>query len=168
MGVLRAVIERAVLTMFHPREDVPRRGTRALQLVRNDHPRHIGQSFEQLLEAFLRGRLVPVALPENVQHAAILIDRPPPVMPLARDRQEHLIQRPRIAGLGAAGPSRIGLVRAKFPAPLPDRLVGDDDSPGEQQRFAIAVAETEPEGEPGAVTDDLGRTSMVLVRVGSP
>ena len=99
---------------------------------------------------------------------AILIDRPPPVMPLARDRQEHLIQRPRIPGLGAAVPSRIGIVLAKFPAPLPDRLVGDDDSPGEHQLFDIAVAGAEPEGEPDAVTDDLGRKSMRLVRVGSP
>jgi hypothetical protein len=71
-----------------------------------------------------------------------------------------------IARLGAAVTSLIGIVLAEFPAPLPDRLVGDDDSSGEQQLFDITVAEAETEVEPDAVTDDLGWKSMVLVRVG--
>ena len=62
MGVLRAVIEIAVLAMFHPREDVPLRGTIALQLVRDDDPRNILAALEQLTEELLGRVLIPPTL----------------------------------------------------------------------------------------------------------
>jgi len=57
MGVLRAVVEVAVLAMFHPREHLPLRRSVAFELVRDEHPWHVGQALEQLAEALL-GRLL--------------------------------------------------------------------------------------------------------------
>jgi hypothetical protein len=53
----------------------------------------------------------------------------------------------------------------EFSAPLPPRRVGDDDATGEQQLFHVAVAETEPEIQPGTVADDLGGEAVVLIAV---
>jgi hypothetical protein len=50
----------------------------------------------------------------------------------------------------------------EFSAPLPNRLVGDDDATGEQELFHITVAETEPEIQPDTVADDLGGEAVVL------
>jgi len=40
---------------------------------------------------------------------------------------------------------------------LPNRLVGDRDSPLSEQIFRVAEAETEPVIQPHSVTDDFGR-----------
>jgi hypothetical protein len=105
-------------------------------------------------------------LDENIQDVAILIDRPPQVMPFAVDGQKHLIQVPLVARPGPAASELMGIRLSEFPAPLPDRLVGDDDSTGEQQLFDIAVAEAEAKVQPDAMADDLGRKPMVCVRGG--
>jgi hypothetical protein len=41
LGVLRTVVEVAVLAMFHPWQSLPLRRAVAFQLVRNDRARHI-------------------------------------------------------------------------------------------------------------------------------
>ena len=46
-------------------------------------------------------------------------------------------------------------------------VIRNDDPTGAQQLFYVAVAETEAEAQPDAMTDDLGRKSIVCVRVGS-
>ena len=48
MRVLTAVIEVAALAMFHPRQDLPLRGTIALQFIRDDDSWDVLTSFEQL------------------------------------------------------------------------------------------------------------------------
>ena len=75
--VLGAVVEIAGLAMGHPREALPRRGASTLQLVRHAHPWYARQALEPLAEEFLRGLLVPAALPEHIQDVAVLIHRPP-------------------------------------------------------------------------------------------
>jgi hypothetical protein len=58
VGVLRAIIEIAVLAMFHPWEDLPLGGAIALEFVGNDHARDVAQSFKELAKELLRGFLV--------------------------------------------------------------------------------------------------------------
>jgi hypothetical protein len=65
------------------------------------------------------------------------------------------------AGAGAGG-----VLLAKFPTPLPDRLIGDDNATDKEQLFDIPVTEAEPVVQPDAVADDLGRKAVVLIAVG--
>jgi hypothetical protein len=90
MRVLRAVIEVAVLAMFHTREDVLLCRAIAFQLIRDDHARYIRQLLEEFAEELLRRFLVPPMLDENIQDVAVLINRPPQVMPCAIDPQTGL------------------------------------------------------------------------------
>src|SRR5262245_36674072 len=50
MGVLGAVIEIAVLTMFHTGQYLPLGGAVAFELIRNDDPGHVLAPFQQLAE----------------------------------------------------------------------------------------------------------------------
>jgi hypothetical protein len=166
VGIFRAVVQIAVLAMFHPRQDLALRGGIALQLIRDDHPRHVGQAFEQLAEELLRGLLVPATLDENVQHVAVLIHSTPQVMPDTIDGEKHLVQVPFIPWPRSPAPELIGIGLSEFPALLPYCFVGDDDSAGEQQLFHIPVAQAKAEVEPHTVADNLGWESMTLIRVG--
>src|SRR5262249_38244852 len=47
MGVLTPVVQMAALAMFHPRQDLPLRGTIALQFIRDDDPWDVLTPFEQ-------------------------------------------------------------------------------------------------------------------------
>jgi hypothetical protein len=40
---------------------------------------------------------------------ALLIDRPPQVVPCAIDREKHLVQMPRVARTGTPAPELIGI-----------------------------------------------------------
>ena len=58
MGVLTPVVQMAALAMFHPRQDLPLRGTIALQFIRDDDPWDVLTPFEQFTEELLGGLLV--------------------------------------------------------------------------------------------------------------
>jgi hypothetical protein len=163
VGIFRAVVQIAVLAMFHPRQDLALRGGIALQRIRDDHPRHVGQAFEQLAEELLRGLLVPATLDENVQHVAVLIHGTPQVMPDPINGEKHLVQVPFIPWPRSPAPELIGIGLSEFPAPLPYCFVGDDDSAGEQQLFHIPLAQAEAAVEPDAMADDLSRKPMMFV-----
>jgi hypothetical protein len=77
MRILRAMIERAMLPMFHPRENLPLRRAVALQCIRNDDTRNILAPFEELAEESLRRVLVAPMLHQNIEHVPVLIHGPP-------------------------------------------------------------------------------------------
>jgi hypothetical protein len=62
VGVLRTVIEIALLAMFDTWEKFPFRRAIAFELVCDDRPRDIPQPFEQLAEKLLRCSLIAPAL----------------------------------------------------------------------------------------------------------
>jgi hypothetical protein len=68
----------------------------------------------------------PPALQQDVQHVAVLIDRPPQVVEILVDRKKDLIQMPLITWLGPPAPQLIGVSVAKLQAPLADGLIGHD------------------------------------------
>jgi hypothetical protein len=166
MGVLRAVIEIPVLAVLHARQDLPLGRTIAFELVRNDHPRHILAALEQLTEEFLGRVLVPLTLDQNIQDMTVLIHCPPQIVACATNRQEDLIQVPLIPGLRLAVAQLIGICLPELLAPLPDRFIRDDDAPGEQELFHVAVAETKAEVQPDAMADDFRWKSVILVNGG--
>jgi hypothetical protein len=124
MGVLRAVIEVAVLAMFHPRQNLPLCGTIALELVRDDHPWGILTSLKELPKELLGRCFVAAALHQDIEHSPVLIHGPPEIMALPIDREEHFIQVPLVTRLRASASELIGMRLAKFPTPLTDRLIG--------------------------------------------
>jgi hypothetical protein len=166
VGVLRAVVEVPVLAMFHPRKYLLLRGPIAFQLVRDDHPRYVGQSLQQLAEELLGRFLVSAALHENIQDVAILIDGPPQILARTVDREEHFVQVPLVAWSGTPPPELVSALLAKFPAPLTDGLICDDHSPFEEELFDIAIAEAEAKVESDAVANDFRGKAVVFVWVG--
>jgi hypothetical protein len=106
MGVLGSIIEIAVLPMFHARQQLSLGGSITLQLIRDDDPWSVLASFEELAEEFLRGLLVPPALPQDIKDMAVLIDSPPEIVPGPMDGETHLVQMPLVAGSGTSALER--------------------------------------------------------------
>jgi hypothetical protein len=77
LRMLRAMIERAMLPRFPPRENRPLRRAVALQLIRHDDTRNLWAPFEELAEASLRRMRVAPTLPQNLEHVPVLIHGPP-------------------------------------------------------------------------------------------
>jgi hypothetical protein len=105
VGVFRPVVEIALLAMCHTQEHLPLGGTIAAELIRDDDPRDIGQALQQLAKELLRRLLVPLALHEDVEPVAVLIDCPPQIVPFAVDAEKDFIEVPLITRSGAAMPS---------------------------------------------------------------
>src|SRR5215510_4468964 len=84
-------------------------------------------------------------------------------MPLAMNGQKDLIEVPLVPGLGASPLEVIGIVLPKFPTPLPDRFMGDLDTPSQHHLFHIAVTQAKAVIQPDAMADDLSREAMVLI-----
>jgi len=166
MGVLRTVVEGAVLAMFHPREDLPLGRAIALQFIRNDHAWYVLTALEELTEELLGRLLVPPSLHQDIEHLTVLIHRPPQIMPYLVNRDAHFIQVPRITwpGTPATEGMRIGL--AKLAASLADGFVRYDHATDQQEFFPIAVAEREAEIQPDGMADDLPREAMMFIGIG--
>ena len=97
---LRPVVKVAALAVLDPRQDLPLGRGVAAQLVRHDHPGNVLQPLQQLLEEALSRFGVAPALDQDVEHGAVLVDRPPEMMELAADANEHLVQVPFVAWPG--------------------------------------------------------------------
>jgi hypothetical protein len=94
MRVLRTVVEGAVLAMLYPGQHLALRRAVALELIRDQHPGDILTAFEERAEERLGGVLVAPPLHEDVEHHAVLIHRPPQIVPLLVDGDEYLIKLP--------------------------------------------------------------------------
>jgi hypothetical protein len=139
MGVLRAVVEIAVLTVFHTWEYFPLRRAIAFELVCDEHPRDVSQPFEQLAEKLLQ------------------------VMTFAIDGRKHPVQVPLVTRPGPVASELIGIRLPELQALFADGLVGDDDPTSEQELFDIPIAQAEAEVQPNAVADKPHRELMTLV-----
>ena len=166
MRVLTAVIEIATLTVFHSGQDLPCRRAIALELIRNDDARHIGEALEQLAKELLGCLLVPPALPQNIEDVVILIDGPPQVMALTVNCEEYFIQMPFIPELRATAPQAIGIILPKLPTPLTDGFMGHSNTTLEQELLHVAVAQGETIVKPDSVADDFTGKAVVLVARG--
>ena len=94
------------------------------ELIGDQHPRRRSLPLEQFAEEPWRP-WHPARLDPDVEDVAVLVDGPLQILPTAVDRQEHLVEVPRVAGPGLAA-ARAGRVDgSELGAPLPDRLVGD-------------------------------------------
>jgi hypothetical protein len=120
---LSAIVEASALTVADARQNLALRGGIVLELVCHDHP----QALQQLAEEALgRGGAAP-ALDQDIEYISVLVDRPPKIMLLAADADEHLVHLPLFARLWAAPLQHIGEDPAEAQAPLADALTADDD-----------------------------------------
>jgi hypothetical protein len=140
MGIFGAIVEIAVLPMFHARQELSLGGSITLQLIRDDDPWSILASFEELAEEFLRSLLVPPALHQDIEDVPVLVDGTPEIVPCPIDGEEDFIQMPFVAGSGTPAPKLIGIGLPELQAPFADGLVGDDNPTSEQELFDIPIA----------------------------
>jgi hypothetical protein len=166
MGVLRTVVQVAVLPMFDAREALSRRRAIAGQPIGDDDPWHVTAVRETLAEARLGRMCVPSALHEHIQDMAALIHHLSEIMTFAVNGEQDHIQMPRVAWLRASASELMGRDVAECPTPLADRLIDDNDAACEQACFPITVAEAEADIPPHRMADHLGWETVVLVGVG--
>src|SRR4029453_6528716 len=106
--------------MLDAGQDLPLGRSITFEFVRNDHARDVREPLEQLAEKLLGGFLVPSTLPQNIEHVAVLIPRPPEIMAFPMDMEAYFVKMPLVAGPGPSMPELIGVGLAKLAAPLPD------------------------------------------------
>ncbi len=75
--MLGSIVASFVLPMLHAGQGFTVRRPIPLQLIRDDHARHVEQPFEQLAENSLRRFFVASALLEDIEHIALLVYRSP-------------------------------------------------------------------------------------------
>ena len=99
--------------MFNAGHNLALRRAVAPQLVSDEPTRCVAQAFQQFAEEPLGGFGIAPALHQDVEHVPILIDRTPEKMQFAADPDEHLIEKPFVAGPRAASLQCIGDSRPK-------------------------------------------------------
>ena len=151
--------------MIHRRHDRADRSAVTLQLVRDQAKRNLPLTLQELEKEALRCMTVASGLDEDVDQVAVLIDRTPEILPLAVDRNEDLVQVPRVSEAALSSFEIPRVIRTEFQTPLPDGFVRNDDPALREQVFDIAKAQAEPIIVPDGVTDYFGRESMSAVAV---
>ena len=92
--VFGPIVEVAVLSMFHPRQHLPLRGTIALQLIGDDHAWDILAAFEELAEELLRGDRIAPSLHQDIEHVPVVVDGTPEILPFTVNDEEYFVQVP--------------------------------------------------------------------------
>src|SRR4051794_7568094 len=131
-------------------------GAVARQLVRDHDTRRPHLPLQQLAEQAFGGPLVPPLLDEDVEHDAVLVDRPPEPMLLAADHQAHFVEVPFVSHTGQPAPDLVGKALAELARPLAHGLMADRDAASRQHLLHHAKAQRKAEVEPDRVADDLG------------
>ena len=145
------------------RHDAPMRRRIASQLVGDQPPRHATLPLQQLAEESFGGFPITARLDEDIDHITVLIHRTPEVLTFALDRDEDLVQVPRVSQASLSALESTGVFRPEFDAPKSDRFIGNRDAALSQQILNISKAHAESVVEPDGVADDFGRKSISVV-----
>jgi hypothetical protein len=130
VGTLRAVIQVAVLPVFHPRHGLLFRCSIAPQFVSDDDAWNILAAFEELGEELLSGDRIAPSLYQHIEHGRVLVDDgPPQVVTLAVNGEEDLIQMPLVPRSWVPTPELVSIGLPELPAPLPSGFVGHLHAP---------------------------------------
>jgi hypothetical protein len=93
------------------------------KLVGHELPRHLTLMFQCLTKEAFSGSTVPAFRYQNINDVPILIHRPPQVVALAPDRDEHFIDVPDVPKPSLFPAQRSGIGWPKLDAPASNRLV---------------------------------------------
>ena len=135
----------------------------AAKLVGYESARYPALTFQQFAEEALSRSTVSAALDQDVDRIAVLIHGSPQVVALTLDRDEEFIQVPGVAQTTLPSFQGSSVSRAEFATPLPNRLVGDNDTALSQQILDVAEAEGEPVIQPHGVADNQGWKAVAVV-----
>ena len=141
------------------------RRTIASQLVGHETARFQSLTLEEFPKESTRRTPVSPGLHQDIDQVTILIHRAPQILALTMDPHEHFVQEPRISESTLTSLQPPCVVGPERLTPVPNRLLGDRDTPLSKQVLDIAETQAEPVVEPDGVTDDLGWES-VSVRAG--
>ena len=132
MRVLRSVIQTLVRAVFDFWHDLTPGGSIRAQLIGDNPSGWTALLPQQPLQQALGRFGVAPRLDDFVEHIAVLINRPPQPVFLARDRDHDLVEVPDVAPARPLAFEATGVIRPKLQNPAPDRLVGHDDAALEQ------------------------------------
>lgn len=163
MGVFGTIVEPFVLSMRNARQDVLLGCAIARQLIGDHHAWDVLATLAQLSEELLRCCFVPTALYHDIEHVPMLIDRTPARVLFGIDGEEDFVQMPLVARLRPPPPQLIGILLAKFQAPLTNGFIGQHNTTGRHHLCDITIAERKAEIAPDGVADDLGREAITRV-----
>ena len=166
MRVFRAVVQISALPVFDLGKQLAVCHAVALQLVGDDHARHILKAFQQpAKESFGRVSVSP-SLNKDVEHHALLIHRAPKIVLYSADPDEDLVHVPLVSRARSAASQAAREDLAKLLAPLTNRLIANNDATFSQEQLNIPRAEAEHVIQPDGVADYLGGKAMAVARVG--
>ena len=129
---------------------------------RGGQPCFLNSRFSKRLAALVLRR----RLDDLIEHIAVLINRPPQPVFLARDRDHDLVEVPDVAAAWRLAPEAASVRRPELQRPAADRLIGDDDAALEQHLLDQPQAQRKPEVQPDRMGDDLRRKAMAFVADG--
>ena len=120
-------------------------------------------AFQQLPEEPHRSATIPPRLDQYIEDVAVLVHRAPELLLATVERDEELVEMPRVTLLTAPAPKRAGIARTERQTPLADRLVGDRDAALGEEVLNIPKAESESVIKPNGVADDLRRKPVAVI-----
>jgi hypothetical protein len=161
--ILRTVVQTLVAPMFSVRQHSANRWWVAGQLIGDDDARLVADAIDKLPKETLRGILISTLLHQDVQHDAVLINRPPQPVALAADFERHLVQMPLVTSACTPTTESRGVARAELRAPGPDRLMADDDAALGEQVLNVTAAEVETKVQSHGVSDNLAREAVTAI-----
>ena len=102
-------------------EGITARSAAPSQLVGDQPPRHATLPLQQLAEEAFRSFPFTARLDTNIDHVTILINGAPEILAFASDRDEDLVQVPRIAEATLPTLQATSVLRTKLEASKPNR-----------------------------------------------
>ena len=94
-----------------------------------------------------------------------MIHGAPEIVLHSLDANEHLVHGPLVPESWPTAAQTSGEAPAKFLAPAPNGLIGDDNSSSSQEQLNIPLAEAEHVIQPDSVADNMDGKAMAVAQV---
>jgi hypothetical protein len=141
-------------------------GSIRAELVGDHSPGRTALLAQETPQQALGGLGVASALDDLIENLAVLINRPPQPVFLARDRDHDFVEMPDVATAWCLAPEAASVRRPELQRPPADSLIGHDDAALEQHFLDQPQAQREPKVQPDRMGDDLGWKAMAFVANG--
>src|SRR5262249_29782292 len=139
------------------------RGHIARQPIGHDGGRYHLEALQEFAKEPLRRSGAPVALDQDVEYFARVIDGPPQPTPFSIDHQTQFIEVPDVRTRTSRAPQASGVLRPESQRPETDRFVRDLNPAGKHHVGHVAQTQTKTVVEPHAPSDDPGRKAIAPV-----
>ena len=158
-----AVVRILIRDVNDRRHHGPRGRWVAPQFVGDQPAGYAALALQHLPENAHGGAPVPPRLHQDVEDVAVLVDRPPQILLTTVQRDEQLIEVPRVPEAPTPVPEPSGIRAAERATPPSDRLIGDRDAPLGQQVLDVTKTQAEAKVQSDGARDDVGRETIAVV-----